>query len=414
MKRHATDEETEESEFDEEEVVDEGEVNRNDGSGNIVTSSLCSYCHASLQPPHIVAVNDLSHPHPHSADLWQHISQDSRLLKEFGFNPSRPPFTEPIHCRTTTDPNHADDGSVPCDEVFCSKQCESRAWSSHHQLEHMTPTDLKRFATNEFEQLMADDHRSEIIVLLMRAIALLRSTTSTPVETSQQKHNNPPLTLLDHLSHLSTLPKISYFTPTHLTTLDRAIGPFLTDVLKKHPHLSLNLSNSSNLTREQVLLRGLLGALIANSFQLIQPAPSLLVSSDSSSSLSSSSPSLSVSPHSPRFDVGEYGIYTHSSAVFSLASFMNHACQPYNNVGFHHSSEEDESSIQQFLHSHGTTVRFAALQTIEPGAELLWCYTPDASQLPIRYGFKCRCDTCTGRRKQKSGTAKEKTKLSPT
>lgn len=382
----------------------------------------CDHCHAPIASPSILLTHppdfspDSASSHPESSSVWDHLCrQHTDDLQKIGLRAWRAPMAPTTPCRSTQ-PSHAlfDAGHPPCEESFCSSACESAAWLAHHRREHMTPAEVERFIQADLSGVIAEPHLAEIVSLLLRVIAVMRC--APPAGTSDRPHSpTDPLTILDHLSHLSAPTSVEVLPPHDFLALFDAIGPLLTDVLARHPQMRLDSLPGSG-TQEQRLLQAMIGALATNSFHLVHTRPSLVLEERARDEKTAE-----LQLHYPEYvsevdDVAHSLSHSHShshdsfghfAAIFSLASFMNHACAPHHNIAIDSPSSTSFSPASVSLTGAASRrlIPFVARRPIAPNEELLWTYAHDADNLPKQYGFTCRCATCRSRATAGSGMA---------
>ncbi|KXS16376.1 SET domain-containing protein [Gonapodya prolifera JEL478] len=123
-----------------------------------------------------------------------------------------------------------------------------------------------------------------------------------------------------------------------------------------------------------------------NSFRIVLPATTPVKESDTHSEFANESPG---SPGQPDFNLQTVG-----SALFPLASMLNHSCAPNAAVAFSASPEH-----------HAPLIHVLADRDIAEGEEVTISYVdPDGGDYKIgderrmwlewAYGFKCRCPRC--------------------
>ena len=391
----------------------------------------CAYCRAPLRPPVITdeaAAVPASHSDPattaaSSAAAWSELQRHPTLLRRLGLDdPSRTPLAAAgaTPCRSNLPGHPSHEPSAPaCGESYCGSVCESRAWELFHAREHMSAEEVARFDSDEMAQLLDDEHKRTILALLLRVTAMLRSRTDNTARAanSSEQQSHPQLSALDHLSHLSSLNTLSHaFTEAELSALDRAVAPMLQRVVREDPELQRRLCAAGAKAGKEGawMLRQLLGALVSNSFRLAHAQPTLLLRrtggrGSRGGAAEGQGVEVDVSVQHPLYSDSAAGNFTHYAALFSLATFLNHACMPHSNLAVeldpsvplaHPASGASGTGRAPFSAQlvppagQAPRTRFAAVRDIPQGHELLWTYTLDASTLPSRYGFQCTCPAC--------------------
>lgn len=362
------------------------------------TARFCDHCLGPITPP-LIRVTGANNSK--AAPSWtQLLRAQPALASQLGLSTDRAPRAIPTPCRTCSSTHSLHRPELPpCAESYCSVACESQAWRDRHRCEHMTPTQSAPLEERmeAVADMLADEYKGTLLPLLLRALAALQAEAEdscSPLHTA-----NGTLSLSDHLSHLVVPEQVPHFSESELQTLDAALSELIAPLLRARPQLSRALGAlDPSLTPAQQLLRALLGALSVNSFEVrrMQPVLHLTPAATprrSPSSTAASSPPLfdcAVDLSSPAAPSRSY------ATCFSLASFLNHACEPHANVAFLQDEADEPSRARLHASEPGALRRwsFAAIRPVEQGEELLFCYGP-ASEMPERYGFTCACLACS-------------------
>jgi hypothetical protein len=267
----------------------------------IPSPRFCALCSAPLLPPAVVDEHGTALPHAFASIAPQ-------LLQAGVLDRRRTPVAATVACPSCTPshPAHLPD-APPCAEQYCSVECSSSAWRNFHRFEHMRDEDVQRFSRPEMQPLLSDADASVILTLLMRIVAMLEAQGADAAESDQLVSRNSTsdvaptfttsdssslrkahLSLLDHLSHLSTQPQcVSHFlSDKQLSALETAVAPMLQRALFSHPDAGQLLQRICSAGAVQGsepiwLLRNILGALVTNSFEIQRTEATVLLSGKS-------------------------------------------------------------------------------------------------------------------------------------
>jgi len=413
-------------------------------------------------------------------DIWQRLTLNDALMKQLGLDRERTPLTRPVACSACTSAlamdDHAASSASPSSssdssdhdpsrhstliDRYCSKHCAETAWNSFHAHEHLGTGDdasvLQRFDNEEMHEAMQQTRGAgAVISILMRIVAMMKAQQQ---QRRRGTHHSSNLTLFDHLSHLSC-PTMSFFHPSHVAAIEHAFVPFFQPLIEGDDALRQRLENDFLLTAESshhsahdldtssnsaslisseqlasFLVRRLVYALGTNLFTIARAPADLLLCSNSSSRVHVPGgdfdedgnefeilvrhPALNaMDEHGTRVhDDDDASRFTHYAALYSIATFMNHACPPLHNVAIESdagmiippSSIIDSDLSSTLLNPPGSTppTRFVALRGMDADEELLWNYGP-AHEMRRRYGFTCRCAICMGRKDKKIKSSRQ-------
>ena len=297
------------------------------------------------------------------------------------------------------------DGVNECPAVFCSQSCHDAATRSHHTAYHRL-VDFLYFNTAETERrykqlkhIQSLQHQTagleNVLMSIILQIALGRSskvsseTVDVDTDTTRQRPlyaTAPPLPLIESLTHLCYHDYID-----DATTYLEYIKPI---VLGVDP--SFNAAMISDNAEESSLSywlspRGfsrLMSVVGINAFHSAVDRPLLRLERGGADT-----DEVDVS-------LGETGTRLSCISIFTVASYMNHACTDSSNVAF------DTPNF----HSQA---RFVSRRNIRMGDELTWTYSNNDVELQSVYAVACECPRCTGvstsmRRRQHSLTRRSK------